>query len=209
MADGPTADLRDLDRRALDAAEHVIAQVTTADLDRPTPCTAWNLGDLLRHMVSENSGFAAAAAGTPAQRSIWYGGDLGTDPYRAYHDSAAAVTTAFAVPDFYDRRIEVREFGVFRARVAVSMHLVDFLVHGWDVAASIGAPYRPDPELTATALAIASRWPDTPEFRGPDAAFDTRVAVPDDAPNLERLLGLLGAVELFGDLLSHSTCLKP
>ncbi|GGP02097.1 hypothetical protein GCM10012278_07970 [Nonomuraea glycinis] len=41
----PAVDLRVLDRRALDVTGEVTAQVTAADLDRPTPCAAWNLGD--------------------------------------------------------------------------------------------------------------------------------------------------------------------
>jgi uncharacterized protein (TIGR03086 family) len=180
-------DLRVLDRRALDVAGEVTAQVTAADLDRPTPCAAWNLGELLRHMVSENRGFAAAA-GTRAQWSIEDSGDLEIDLLRAYHDSAAAATAAFATPDIYDRQIEVGEFGVFPGRIAISMHFVDFLIHGWD----IGAPYLPDHELTESALAIASRWSDTSKTRGPGAAFDIRSPVPDDAPDFERLLGLLG-----------------
>lgn len=197
MPDLPAPDLRDLDRQALDAAGRVVAQVTAADLDRPTPCAAWNLGELLRHMVSENHGFAANAAGAPVDRSIWDSGDLGTDPSRAYHDSAAAVTTAFGAPDVYDRRVEVREFGVFPGRVAISMHLVDSVVHGWDVAASVGLPYRPDHDLTATALAIASRFADAPDTRGPGAAFDARVPVPAGASPFERLLGLLGRSPLW------------
>lgn len=185
-------DMRDLDRHALRACGLVIAQVTPADLDRPTPCAAWNLGELLRHLVSENRGFAANALGAAVDRSTWSSGNLGTDPHRAYQDSAAEVTAAFAKPDVYERQIEVREFGTFPGRVAISLHAVDFLVHGWDVAASIGAPYKPEEELAASSLAIASNWPDTPSTRGPGAAFDTRVQVPANASTFQRLLGLLG-----------------
>ncbi|WP_327085583.1 TIGR03086 family metal-binding protein [Nonomuraea sp. NBC_01738] len=178
--------MRDLDRRALDIAGEVIAHVTPADLDRPTPCAAWNLGELLRHLISENRAFADAA-GT---RARWPVED--TDLTRAYHDSAAAVTEAFAAPDLYDRQIEVGEFGAFPGRIAVGMHFIDFLLHGWDVAASIGVPYRPDPELAGSALAMAARWPDTPKTRGLGAPFGDRVPVPGDAPDFDRLLGLLG-----------------
>ncbi|MBN6051567.1 TIGR03086 family protein, partial [Nonomuraea sp. RK-328] len=150
------------------------------------------VAELLRHMVSENRGFAANVAGSPEQRSVPDGGDLGDDPFGAFHDSATAVTKAFAAPDVHDRQVEIGEFGVFPGRVAISMHLVDCLVHAWDVAMSIGTFFRPDPELVASALAIASRWPDTPKTRGPGAAFDDRVPVPADVPDLQRLLGLLG-----------------
>ncbi|NUW31963.1 TIGR03086 family protein [Nonomuraea sp. SMC257] len=192
MIDLTTADLRALHRSALDLAGRAIAQVTSADLDGPTPCAEWTLGELLLHMVSENRGFAAAAAHPPAQPPVWDDGDLGDDPFGAYHDSAAAVAKAFAAPDIYERQVEVREFGVFSGRTAIGMHMIDCLVHGWDVAASIGASYRPDPELVAAGLAVAARIPDTPKSRGPGAAFDTRVPVPDDAPDFQRVLALLG-----------------
>src|SRR5262245_40470197 len=119
MTDPPTMDLLDLDRRVLELTEQAIGQVTAVDLDRPTPCSAWNLGELLRHMVSENRGFAASAGSTPAPPSAWHSGDLGADPHRSYHDSAAAVTAAFGTPDYYDRRVEVREFGVFPGWAAI------------------------------------------------------------------------------------------
>ncbi|MDP9869557.1 MULTISPECIES: TIGR03086 family metal-binding protein [Streptosporangium] len=187
-----SVDLRDLDRRALEAAGRLVAQAGPEHLTGPTPCAAWNLGELLRHMVSENRGFAAAAAGLPADRSTWDSGELGTDPHRAYQESAAAVTAAFAAQDVHDRQVEVREFGVFPGRAAMGMHFVDFLVHGWDIAASVGAPYSPDEESAAVALAIASRWADAPGLRGPGGPFGVRVPVPADVSDFERLLGLLG-----------------
>jgi uncharacterized protein (TIGR03086 family) len=185
-------DIRDIDRRSLQIAGATIAQVKADHLDLPTPCGDWTLRGLLRHLVSENEGFAAAVGNGSAPRTVWDGGRLGDDPYRAYEASAELVTSAFAPGDALDRDMEVREFGVFPGRVALSLHAVDFLVHGWDVAAAIGVPYEPDDELAATALKIASRWPDAPETRGPGAAFDTRVEVPEDASDFQRLLGLLG-----------------
>jgi hypothetical protein len=74
------------------------------------------------------------------------------------------------------------------------MHSVDFLGHGWDVARSIGAPDELDERLCVTGLAIAARWPDTPATWGTGAAspFRPRVAVPEDAPAYQRLMGFLG-----------------
>lgn len=182
-------DVRELDRRALAAAGEVIAAVRPADLDRPTPCTRWSLARLLEHVVNENHGYGSSAMGAPAIVSIWYSAKLEPDPHQAYADSAAWVTYAFAAPGVYDGQFEVREFGYFPAPVAIGMHFVDVLVHGWDVAASIGAPYRPDDEMASAALAIASGWPRTDQRR---REFSRRVAVPTDASDFTRLLGLLG-----------------
>jgi len=155
----------------------------------------WALAELLKHMVNENRGFAASALGAPAIVSIWYSADLSPDPYRAYQDSAAAVTYAFADPEVYGGRFEVREFGYFPAPVAIGMHFVDVLVHGWDVAVSIGAPYQPDDEAAAAALAVVSGWPRGGERR---REFGRRVAVPAGASDFVRLLGLLGRSPSWG-----------
>jgi uncharacterized protein (TIGR03086 family) len=189
MADNGLGEVRELDRRALAATGEVVAAVRSADLDRSTPCAKWSLTGLLEHLVNENRGFAASAMGAPAIVSIWYSGDLEPDPHRAYQDSAARVADAFAAPGVDGSRFEVREFGYFPATVAVGMHVVDVLVHGWDVAVSIGLPYRPDDELAAGALAIASGWPRTGQRR---REFARRVRVPADASDFARLLGLLG-----------------
>jgi uncharacterized protein (TIGR03086 family) len=189
VTDSGVGDVRELDRRALVTAGEIVAAVRSADLDRPTPCGTWPLAGLLEHLVSENRGYAASALGAPAIVSIWYSGDLQPDPHRAFQDSMAWVTDAFAAPGVYEGSFEVREFGYFPAPVAIGMHFVDVLVHGWDVAVSVGLPYRPEDELASSALAIASGWPKTDERR---RQYGRRVAVAAGASDFTRLLGLLG-----------------
>jgi uncharacterized protein (TIGR03086 family) len=183
-------DLRDLDRRALAATGVIISGVRPADLDRPSPCAGWTLGDLLRHMVGNNHGFAAAGRGQPVGAEIWDGGTLGDDPYAAYQRSAEDVSVSFAADGFLDRKVDVFGYGVFPGTTAVRMHFVDFLVHGWDVAKSIGGNDVLDDELSTAALEIAARWPET--SWGPTGPFRARVDVPADAPAGQRLVGFLG-----------------
>ncbi len=185
-------DILDLDRRALAASGDLVARVSADQLDGPTPCAEWALRDLVRHMVAHNHGFAAAARGGEVPASVWDGRPVGDDPYPRYLESATTVSDAFAAPGALDRRIDLPGLGAFPGRIALGFHFVDYLVHGWDVAASIGAAIEPDDELTATALKFASRWPDTPQTRGPGAPFGPRIDVPAGAPPFDRLLGLLG-----------------
>jgi uncharacterized protein (TIGR03086 family) len=191
-------DPQELDRRVLESIDPILAQVTVAHLDRPTPCSLWSLADLLRHMVGSHRGFAAAA-GTdtdggpaPADGQVWDGAQLGPDPYETYRQSAQLVTEAFAAPELMQRRLEVWGYGTFTAPVALKMHAVDFLAHGWDVAESIGIDANLDEELCTVGLEIASQWPVTPKSWGPNGAFRERLAVPANAPAGERLMGLLG-----------------
>ncbi|MPZ82088.1 MAG: hypothetical protein GEV28_17515 [Actinophytocola sp.] len=72
-------DLRELDRRVLAVTTGIVGQVRVDQLDAPTPCTGWTLGDLLRHMVGNNNGFAAAALGEAPVAGVWDGVDV-VDP---------------------------------------------------------------------------------------------------------------------------------
>jgi len=181
-------DLWELDRRAVAATGRIVAQVTPEHLGRPTPCGDWTLEVLLGHMVAHNHGFAAAARGLPADPAVWDGADLGGDPAEAYRRSADEVTAAFAAARDATHRFEIHGYGAFTAKTSVGMHFVDFLVHGWDVAASIGADRTLDAELSGAALEIALRWP----YDRPDAAFGVRVPVPPEAPVDQRLVAYLG-----------------
>lgn len=191
-------DPRDFDRRVLDAVAPIIADVRVAHLNLSTPCTEWTLHDLLRHMIGHLHGFAAAAHGEPTDPHRWDGpSQLAPDPAGAYRAAAARATAAFGVEGLLDRTIDVHGYGVFPARVALHMHAVDFLGHGWDVAKTLGVDEQIiaaqlDDELCAHALAIAGRWPDTPATWGPGAPFAHRVAVPETAPAYQRLMGFLG-----------------
>ncbi|MBT2209504.1 MULTISPECIES: TIGR03086 family metal-binding protein [Actinomadura] len=185
-------DFRPLDRKACDLYLSAVEQVRPAQLALPTPCADWTLHGLLRHQVSQDEGFAAAARGEGARLSHWRDGDLGTDHVAAAKTSAELVTAAFAEASLDQEFIlpEVREGGGFPAALAISFHFVDLVVHAWDVATAIGAPWEPSEELLTASLKVAAIVPD--DGRGPGASFDRPVAsAPGDAPG-RRLLSLLG-----------------
>ncbi|MEU0810247.1 TIGR03086 family metal-binding protein [Streptomyces sp. NPDC005970] len=187
------ADVQELDRRALTLLGEVVGRMKDDQLPLPTPCPDWTLHGLIRHLVSQNEGFAAAARRAGGTLSVWREGDLGGDPRAAFEASAALVGEAFTEDGVLDRPFvlpEVREGMAFPGRVAIGFHFLDCVVHAWDVAVTIGVPWEPDEELTAAALRIAERVPE--EGRGPGAAFDRRLPHPDGASPRHRLLGLLG-----------------
>ena len=88
-----------------------------------------------------------------------------TDPVEAHQAAAADVVMAFAAADLDAAELTLPDFGgrAFPARQAMSFHAIDYLVHAWDVGASIGVPVRPDDDLLPAALDISpvgagSRW---------------------------------------------------
>lgn len=189
-----SSDLRDLDRRALDFFASFTTGIKAADLDRPTPCPDWTLHGLLRHQVSQDEGFAAAARGGGDVLAVWRGGSLGDDPHAAVVASGRLVAEAFAedgVPARAFALPEVRDGGEFPGSLAVSFHVVDLVVHAWDVAATLGLPWEPDDELLEASLKVARIVPAGAESRRPGEAFAPALASEGLAPR-ERLLTLLG-----------------
>ncbi|MFK4086889.1 TIGR03086 family metal-binding protein [Kribbella sp. NPDC020789] len=185
-------DVRDLDRRAGAVLGEIVMQVRPEHLTLPTPCPDWTVRGLLRHIVSENEGFAAAAINGSAPVQTWTGGRLGDNPAGAYRRSNVAVADAFADGGALDRLMEVREYGSFPRRIALTFHHLDCVVHAWDLARSIDIPYSPPADLVEAALDLARRIPDTDSARGPGAAFERSFKVSGTASQFEQLLGLLG-----------------
>lgn len=185
-------DIRDLDRRAGAVLGDVVGQVRPEQLWFPTPCPDWTVRGLLRHIVSLNEGFAAAAVDGSAPIQTWTGGRLGDHPAGAYRRSNANLARAFA-SGALDQLMEVRDLGTFTRWTALTFHQLDCVVHAWDLARAIGSPYDPPPDMVEMALKLARRIPDTDASRGPGAPFERSVKVPDDdAPALDILLGFLG-----------------
>lgn len=183
-------DLRELDRQALALIDDLLTGLTPADLGRPTPCEGWDLGDLLRHLISENTAFAEAARNGSA--SDWDSGRASADPYADYAPSAADVTAAFADDDMPRRAVTVREFGTFPGGVAVGMHFIDSVAHGWDIAMALGKEYEPGEQIVTAAARVAAGIPADPAVRAAGGAFADVVPVGDDAPVMHRTLALLG-----------------
>ena len=182
-----TSDLRAADAYAVRGTVDLVQRISATDLARPTPCAGWDLAALLGHMTEQHRGFAAAARGSGTAR------EPAGDPVRAYVDAADEVISAFAADDELDRPFHLPEFGrPVPLRMAIGFHLVDYVVHGWDVARTIGAAYRPDPEVLAQALPIVRAVPDGPERLALEAPFRPALPVAAGADALTEILLLLG-----------------
>jgi uncharacterized protein (TIGR03086 family) len=179
----------ELHDRALRQATKVIAEVSPADLDRPTPCVGWDLRALLAHCIGQNHGFAVAVAGGDAPASAF----APWPPERgAWEDSAERVHTAFraAAPDWPVRLVEFGPDARFPVATALGFHLLDTVVHTWDIATSLGLPFRPDDELLTVVAEGAKRVPTGTARERPGAAFGPVLGVEGDdlwAATLARL----------------------
>lgn len=197
---GAFVSIQEFDRRAVRASVDVVAEVTVDDLGRPTPCAGWTLADLLAHMTVQHHGFAAAARGAGADLEIWKVKPLGNDAVPLYSKAAEEVLAAFAEDGVLERGFTLPEFAppepdgkpVFPAPRAIGFHFIDYLVHAWDVARSIGVDYRPEPDLVEAAWPIALAVPDDERRTRPGAAFQPGLPVDGTTSRFDRVLAVLG-----------------
>lgn len=191
-------DLRPLHRVAVLRSVEAVGAVRPSELDRPTPCAEWTLADLLAHMTVQHRGFAAAARGHGADESVW---DVGTvadavraDPVGAYTAAAHDVLDAFAADGITEATFALPEFGpdaTFPGALAIGFHLVDYAVHGWDVAASLGSPFELPDDVVTAVLPLVMAIPDG-DVRDTAASPFDRAVNPSAATDFDRILAHLG-----------------
>ena len=204
-------DVRPYHRIAVLASVDVVDAVTPEQLRLPTPCAGWNLADLLAHMTVQHRGFAAAARGKGADPAVWEAAAVAdavvADPAGTYAAAAAEVLAAFTADGVLDAPFALPEFGpsaAFPGALAIGFHFVDYVVHGWDVARTIGSSFDLPADVLAAALPVALAVPDDGDFRTAEgAAFDPAIMTSDAASDLERILCHLGRSSAWTPCAEH------
>lgn len=187
---------------AIEATIDLVDTVRPQDLSLATPCAGWSLEDLLTHMTAQHHGFASAARGTGADLAAW-----STEPFRAavcadpagtYAAAAREVLAAFSADGVDQVPFALPEFGpavTVPGATAMGFHFVDYVVHGWDVAVTLGAPFTLPADVIAAALPVAMAVPDG-DFRDVDNSPFARAVGPADSDlgddDLARILRHLG-----------------
>ncbi|MFI7602491.1 TIGR03086 family metal-binding protein [Actinoplanes sp. NPDC049681] len=173
----------------------IVAAIRDDQWEEPTPCAGWTVAQLIDHMIRENRGFAAAARGERTGPADWQT-PVGADRRAEYAASARAAIAAFAADGALSRTVWlplIRDGIHLPARQALGFHLLDYLVHSWDVATAIGRPVDAGKDEVATVQDIAERdVPDGPRRHRSQATFAPARPVPDNASPLHRLLAFLG-----------------
>jgi uncharacterized protein (TIGR03086 family) len=193
------SDIRPSHRIAVRTSVDVVSAVTTDDLRRPTPCAGWDLGALLAHMTVQHHGFAASARGHGADLAVWDSASVGDavsrDPAGAYAAAAADVLDAFTADDVLTASFELPEFGpgaTAPGAMAIGFHFVDYVVHAWDVARTIGAPLDLPDDVIADVLPLVLAVPDGDFREAAGSPFQRAIGVDDSTADLDRILLHLG-----------------
>jgi uncharacterized protein (TIGR03086 family) len=156
----PGADTADLHRRASHWFSRQVDQIRPDQWHLPTPCSDWDVRELVNHVAGEALWTPPLmAGGTIAEVGDRFDGDvLGDAPVDRWHEAAAEAQNAIDASGALDKNVHL-SFGDTPATEYVTQLFADHLIHGWDLAQAIGADTRMDPELV-TACAT---WFDTVE----------------------------------------------
>ena len=169
----------------------LVAAVPDDRLGAATPCADTSVAALLDHLHGLAVGMRMAAEKAPTSRPpTASAADLPADWRSRIPAELDELVFAWREPAAWEGT--TRAGGVeLPASVMGVVALNEVLVHGWDLAVSIGEPYDVDDASARRCLEHAVWFADAvPEGR--DAIYGPVVPVPDDAPVFDRLLGLTG-----------------
>lgn len=161
----------------------VIAAITPEQLVASTPCSEWNIEELLTHTIGVVAGLGAAASGSA-------GGEfkLGDDPAAQFRAAADTTLAAWSSPGVMERIIDAGP-GPMPGSVLAGINLLDTTTHAWDLAVAIGRPAALPDDVAAETLAQA-RMIISPEIRS--GRFEAEVTAPENATVTELLVAYLG-----------------
>jgi uncharacterized protein (TIGR03086 family) len=166
----------------------VVAGVREEQLTDPTPCAGTSVAGLLDHLAGLTLAFRLGAEKEPQQGSPRADADqLPADWRDLLPARLDALAAAWREPAAWEGVTEVGGARLPSAAMGV-VAANEVLVHGWDLAVATGQPYRADPATAERCLAFVAEVP--ADMRS--SMFGPVVPIDDDAPVLDRLLGLTG-----------------
>jgi uncharacterized protein (TIGR03086 family) len=184
------ADQAELHRRAVEEFGARVQAVGHDQWELPTPCSDWNVRQLVNHLVYEDRWTVPLMQGsTIAEVGDRFEGDLlGDRPKVAWNQASQEAVAAVGADGALERIVDLSA-GPTPAREYVSQLFTDHLIHAWDLARAIGADERLDPELVDACAGWFASMEDVYRSIG---AIGERVELPPGADAQTKLLAAFG-----------------
>jgi uncharacterized protein (TIGR03086 family) len=174
----------------------VAVLLTTADgvcagqLTAPTPCTDFDVSALLAHVLHVLRRITTAGRGADIESTPRVTAAPEEGWPVALRTAAAELAGVWADDAVLDAVLRL-PFGTLPGRAALATWVGEVTTHTWDLAVATGqSPAWDDAAATLGLAAIHGKLPAAD--RGPGVPFADAVAVPDDAPVVERLVAWQG-----------------
>jgi uncharacterized protein (TIGR03086 family) len=164
-------------------------------LGGPTPCPEYTLGDLVDHVRGFTLAFTAAArkdtGGMTSGRASGDASRLGADWRIQIPRDLAALADAWRDPPAWSGMTMAGGIDL-PGELAGIIALDELVVHGWDVARASGQDFEADRESLEAVHGFVEQFSGAGQEAAREGMFGPEVPVPDDAPLLDRIIGLTG-----------------
>jgi uncharacterized protein (TIGR03086 family) len=178
----------------LATAEHhlagVVNRIDSTTAANPTPCAGWDVRALLVHTLASSQLFASTIDGVSPPSGAAMGGDAADLGDPAAATAAALKRSRAAWTSLTDLdQVLATPFGEMPARQLAAIATFSAVVHGWDLAAALGAPRAIPAHLLDVVRPVAEFV--VPVLR-PAGAFGDPDPVAADATPTEVFIASLG-----------------
>lgn len=170
----------------------LVASVGDHQLAAPTPCPEMSVGALLDHVVGLSAAFTGAARKEPLEGAPSADASRLPDDFRTSIPAALGeLAAAWKDPAAWQGMTRAGGLDL-PGEVAGLVALDEVVLHGWDLARATGQPFDVVPDLLEAVHGFVQSF-SAPEMAGQrEGLFGPVVPVPEDAPLLDRVLGLSG-----------------
>ena len=173
----------------------VLAGVRQPQIDDPTPCSEWNVHNLINHLIGVLEFTAGCIAGRPpdirpnAAESSQINEHNVANLTRAYNHALARLLELAAAPDALEK-VAATPFGELPTSQVFVGAIMDQLIHCWDLAKATGQDTTLDADLVAYAFPILqSGFAD----QGRQAGFiGPEIPIPHAASQQDQMLAYMG-----------------
>jgi uncharacterized protein (TIGR03086 family) len=170
-------------RHAVVAGEFSRLVDHTSDWSAPAPVDGWTARDVVDHLVTWFPGFLAAGG-----VELPSGPSAADDPVAAWHHHAGAVQALLT--ERGDEPFTHPYVGSHPLAQAVDrFYISDVFMHSWDLARAGGQEARLDEDFAGDLLGGLSQMEEVLRSSG---QYGPPVAVADDAPVVDRMMGFIG-----------------
>ncbi|MDD9380855.1 TIGR03086 family metal-binding protein [Streptomyces sp. ZAF1911] len=176
--------------KALNHTAGLLGNVTPDQYGRPTPCEDFDVRALANHLLAGNPYYVTLAQGGGPDFSLFARDRIGDEqPGGVYARGVEEVLVAWHSEGALERQMPVPGGGT-GPRI-VDLHLLEAVLHSWDLATATGQDRTGDPDAVQAAFAgWYGNFPD--EIRAATGMFGPSRTAPADAPMADRLAAYFG-----------------
>lgn len=189
MAEPEATDGIDLLEGVLAKTEGILGGVQTDQRSMPTSCPDYDVEGLIGHLCSGIEMFAAGANGETPEASF---GDSPArdDPAADFAGQASRAVAGWRAHGL-DRSVSVSGAGELPGAMVLSMTIMEYLAHGWDLAQATGQAV-PFTEAEGSAALERAQATLPPQYRGEGKPFGDIVEVSASASAVDRFVAFMG-----------------